>query len=140
MALCFFIRLSIHAGAPYDRMGSIAPLYIILRTSCLNPQLIFALTECVTNLYSFRCNIVYMLVEVKSPVNGNAQVDYRVCLLYYFIIEKNFIFSSVLGLFLCYYPYFRFLIVKLFLLFLAQFATFVTQYWRSFQLLLYMIL
>jgi len=33
---------TIHTGAPYDRIGSIAPLYIILRTSCLNPQLILA--------------------------------------------------------------------------------------------------
>jgi hypothetical protein len=42
VALLFHVRLSIQTGDPYDNIGSIAPMYIILRTSCLNPQLILA--------------------------------------------------------------------------------------------------
>ena len=40
--LCFRSRHSIHIGAPYDRIGRIAPVYMIRRTSCLSPQLILA--------------------------------------------------------------------------------------------------
>jgi hypothetical protein len=42
VALCFLCRPSIQTGAPYDRIGSIATVYIIQRTSCLSPQLILA--------------------------------------------------------------------------------------------------
>ena len=40
VALCFHFRPSIHTAAPYDRIGSIAPVHIIRRASCLSPQLI----------------------------------------------------------------------------------------------------
>ena len=42
VALLFLVRHSIQTGAPYDNIGNIAPVYIILRTSCLSPQLILA--------------------------------------------------------------------------------------------------
>ena len=44
-ALCFFLIHSIHSGAPYAGIGSIAPLYMILKTSCFSPQfMIISLT------------------------------------------------------------------------------------------------
>ena len=63
---------TIHTGAPYDRIRNIAPLYTILRTSCLSPQLIFAALKAANNLYAFPHNLVYMLVEVTSSVDGDA--------------------------------------------------------------------
>jgi hypothetical protein len=36
VALLFPVRHSIQTGAPYDNIGNIAPVYIVLRTSCLS--------------------------------------------------------------------------------------------------------
>ena len=71
VALCFLFRPSIHTGAPYDRIGSIAPVYVIRRTSRLSPQLILADFECVNDLHAFPRYVVCMLIEIKTSVNGN---------------------------------------------------------------------
>ena len=42
VALLFRVRHTIQTGAPYDNIGNITPVYINLRKSCLNPQLILA--------------------------------------------------------------------------------------------------
>jgi hypothetical protein len=40
--LLFHVRHSIQTSAPYDNIGNTAPVYILLRTSRLSPQLILA--------------------------------------------------------------------------------------------------
>jgi len=40
--LQFFSMALTHTGAPYSKRGSMAPLYVMLSSSCLSPQISFA--------------------------------------------------------------------------------------------------
>jgi hypothetical protein len=67
VALLFHVSYSIQTGASYDNIGNIAPVYIILRTSCLIPQLILADFDGVDKLDAFSCYVFCVCVCVCVP-------------------------------------------------------------------------
>jgi len=109
----------------YDGIWSIAPLYIILGTSCLNPQLILAVFE--------SARTIFMLFPVISSIcwlklNHLLMVKPRYFIMSAccsFLLLRNILISHrFLGFFFVVIITFDFWSLKLILLFLAQFATF----------------
>jgi hypothetical protein len=125
VALCFPFSPSIHTGAPYDRIGSIAPMYIIRRTSCLSPQLILADFESAWMIFMhypvmlFICWLKLNLLSMVMPRYFIVSSCWSFMLLRKILKSRLF-----LGFFLVIIATFDFRSSKLILLFLANFAIF----------------
>ena len=128
VALLFRVRHSFQTGAPYDNIGNIAPVYIILRTSCLSPKLILADFDrvwislmhfpVVCSIYSLKFNLLSMIMPeyvVSSCCN--------ILLLRYMLK-----FRVILGFLLVIINSLDFCSLKNILLSLAQFSTFFCLY------------
>ena len=112
VALRFLFRPSSHTGAPYDRIGSIAPVYIIRRTSCLSPQLILAEFESVWMIFmhfAVMLPICWLKLKRLSMVIPKYFTVSSCC---NFCLLRKILISRLISGFFCYYHYFRFLVVK----------------------------